>query len=53
MRDLALAADQVKFARGEALREEGERHLAAVRTLVERLEEELRPKAADASGKAA
>ena len=53
MRDLALAADQVKFARGEALREEGERHLAAVRTLVERLEEELRPKAADTSGKAA
>jgi hypothetical protein len=54
MRDVVLAADQVKFARGEALREEGERHLAAVRTLLERLEERLRPKpAADASGKAA
>ena len=53
MRDLALAADQVKFARGEALREEGERHLAAVRTLVKRLEEKLRPKPVDADGKAA
>ena len=53
MRDLALAADQVKFARGEALREEGERHLAAVRALIERLEERLRPKPVDADGKAA
>lgn len=54
MRDLATAADQVKFARGQALREEGERHLAAVRALIARLEERLRPQpAADTDGKAA
>ena len=53
MRDLALAADQVKFARGLALREEGERHLAAARALVERLEERLRPRPASSDGKAA
>jgi hypothetical protein len=44
MRDLAPAADQVKFAKGEALSEEGDRHLAAVRQLVDRLEERLRPR---------
>lgn len=53
MRDLALAADQVKFARGEALREEGERHLNAARALVLGLEEQLQPKPADTPGKAA
>jgi hypothetical protein len=47
MRDLALAADQVKFAKGEALREEGERHLAAARGLVDRLESLLAPKPAE------
>jgi hypothetical protein len=51
MRDLAPAADQVKFAKGEALREEGDRHLAAVRELVSRLEARLAPKPAE--GKAA
>jgi hypothetical protein len=51
MRDLAPAADQVKFAKGEALREEGDRHLAAVRAMVQRLEERLQPKPEE--GKAA
>jgi len=53
MRDLALAADQVKFARGQAQREEGERHLGMVRSFIEKLEERLRPKPSDADGKAA
>ena len=44
MRDLAPAADEVKFAKGEAISEEGDRHLLAVRQLVERLETRLRPK---------
>jgi hypothetical protein len=43
MRDLATAADQVKFAKGEALRDEGERHLEATRRLVEKLEQRLAP----------
>jgi hypothetical protein len=43
MRDLATAADQVKFAKGEALRDEGERHLEATRRLVDRLEQRLAP----------
>jgi 3-methyladenine DNA glycosylase AlkD len=43
MRDLATAADQVKFAKGEALRDEGERHLEATRNLVRKLEERLAP----------
>jgi hypothetical protein len=51
MRDLAPAADQVKFAKGEAMREEGDRHLAAVRELVNRLEARLAPKPEE--GKAA
>jgi len=51
MRDLALAADQVKFAKGEALRAEGDRHLAAARALVDRLEALLAPKPEE--GKAA
>jgi hypothetical protein len=45
MRDLAAAADQVKFARGAALREEGERHLALARQMIEALEARLRPAA--------
>jgi hypothetical protein len=44
MRDLTGAADQVKFAKGEALREEGERHLEAVRRLVRQLEGRLAPR---------
>ncbi|HEX6736701.1 MAG TPA: hypothetical protein VF310_00380 [Vicinamibacteria bacterium] len=43
MRDLTAAADAVKFARGQALVPEAERHLGAVRALVEALEQRLRP----------
>jgi hypothetical protein len=42
-RDLAGAADQIKFARGEGLAEAAERHLSAVRGLVSALEARLRP----------
>ena len=54
-RDLAEAADRIKFARGEGLGAEAERHLAAVRALVPALEARLRPKAPEApeKGKAA
>jgi hypothetical protein len=45
MRDLATAADQVKFAKGEAIRDKGERHLEATRHLVHRLEKRLAPPA--------
>ena len=34
VRDVAEAADRIKFARGEGLTAEAERHLAAVRALV-------------------
>jgi hypothetical protein len=54
VRDLAEAADRIKFAKGQGLAEEGERHLAAVRALVPGLEARLRPApAATAEGKAA
>ena len=54
VRDLAEAADRIKFARGEGLAEEAERHLAAVRALVPALEARLRPAPAAATeGKAA
>jgi hypothetical protein len=43
VRDLAEAADRIKFARGEGLAAEAERHLAAVRALVPALEARLRP----------
>ena len=43
VRDLAQAADQIKFARGEGLVAAAERHLAAVRALVPALEARLRP----------
>jgi len=43
MRDLALAADQIKFARGAGRAQEAERHLAAVQALVPALESRLRP----------
>jgi hypothetical protein len=42
-RDLAGAADQVKFARGDGLAEEARRHLSAVRQLIGALEKALRP----------
>jgi hypothetical protein len=55
MRDLAPAADQVKFARGSALREDAERHGAAVRAMVDaleaRFEAEARAAAAETAAK--
>jgi len=55
VRDLAEAADRIKFAKGQGLADEAERHLAAVRALVPALEAKLRPVASDAGadGKAA
>jgi len=38
LRDLSGAADQIKFARGRALLDEAERHLAATRALIDSLE---------------
>jgi len=52
LRDLSEAADRIKFARGEGVREEAERHLAAVRALVPALEARLQPPPT-AEGKAA
>jgi hypothetical protein len=42
-RDLAGAADQIKFARGDGLVDAAERHLSAVRALVPLLEARLKP----------
>ncbi|MCG6927347.1 MAG: hypothetical protein LJF30_18815 [Acidobacteria bacterium] len=55
MRDLAQAADHIKFARGQGLAEAAEAHLAAVRALVPALEARLRPPAPETpeEGKAA
>ena len=55
VRDLAEAADRIKFAKGQGLAQEAERHLAAVRALIPALEARLRPVATDATaeGKAA
>ena len=43
LRDLAGAADQIKFARGSGLTEEAERHLAATRSMIDSVEATLRP----------
>jgi hypothetical protein len=43
VRDLAEAADRVKFAKAEGLVPEADRHLASVKALVPALEEKLRP----------
>jgi hypothetical protein len=43
MRDLAGAADQIKFARGAGLAAEAERHMSAVRAMVEALEARFAP----------
>jgi hypothetical protein len=43
VRDLACAADRIKFAMAEGLVPEAERHLASVRALVPALEAKLRP----------
>jgi len=48
MKDLAEAADRIKFARGQGLRPEAQQHLAAVRALVPALEARLRPAAPEA-----
>jgi len=54
VRDLAEAADRVKFAKGQGLVPEAERHLASVQALVPALEAKLRPAApAEPEGKAA
>lgn len=50
MRDLAAAADQVKFARGSALAEEAERHRAVVRQMIDALEARLAPAATPPGG---
>ncbi len=47
LKDLCRAADQIKFALGRSLPAEGERHLAAIRDLVGRLEARLRPPSAE------
>ena len=49
VRDLAEAADRIKFAKGEGIGPEAERHLQAVRALVGALETALRPPAPDAA----
>ena len=54
VRDLAEAADRIKFARGLGLGPEADRHLASVRALVPALEAKLKPPpAAEEEGKAA
>lgn len=54
VRDVSEAADRIKFARGEGLAAEAERHLASVRGLVHTLEARLRPAEPPAAeGKAA
>jgi hypothetical protein len=52
MRDLAGAADQIKFARGEGLAQEAERHLAAARSLVRSLEARFQAAEAEARAEA-
>ncbi len=52
VRELAEAADRIKFARGDGLAEEAGRHLESVRRMVAALEGRLRPTPA-AEGKAA
>jgi hypothetical protein len=43
MRDLANAADQIKFARGAGLHAEAERHTEAVRAMIRALEDAFAP----------
>jgi hypothetical protein len=51
MRALVGSADQIKFARGLAAREQGERDLRAVGGMIDALEEALRPLSSGASGR--
>lgn len=44
VRELAGAADQVKFARGAGLEDEARRHLESARALVRGVEDKLRPR---------
>lgn len=53
VRDVASAADRIKFARGAGLTAEAQRHLEAVRALVATLEDRLRPRPPLADGQAA
>ena len=53
VRDLAEAADRIKFARGEGLAAEAERHLSAARGMVAELERRLQPAEPPAEGRAA
>ena len=53
VRDVAEAADRIKFANGAGLAAEAERHLASVRALVTTLEARLRPPETEAEGRAA
>jgi hypothetical protein len=53
LREVATAADRVKFARASGLAEEAERHLAWARALVAGLEAQLAPKAASGGEKVA
>ena len=53
VRDLAEAADRIKFAKGEGFAQEAERHLGAVQDLVLALEARLEPKAPEAAERAA
>jgi hypothetical protein len=53
VRDLMLAADHVKFARGQSERPTAERHLAAARAMVAVIEARVRPAAPAAPEKAA
>ena len=53
LRDLMLAADQIKFARGHSERTTGERHVAAVRAMVTVIEARVRPPQAPALEKSA
>ena len=50
VRDVAEAADRIKFAKGQGLSQEAERHLTAVRALVPALEARLRPAVAEPAG---
>jgi hypothetical protein len=53
LRDLSGAADRIKFARGSGLAEEAERHLRAVRALIDGVEARFAPPVAADGGKAA
>jgi cbb3-type cytochrome oxidase subunit 3 len=53
VREVAEAADRVKFAKGHGVVAEAERHLASVRALVPALEARLAPRPAEPEGRAA